>query len=63
VGIVEASRRRPSVIDCERLADDVQTLRGFLRNPVTRILLVATAAGLGSLIGFVVGVSWVATRV
>lgn len=60
VGIVEAWRRKPSVVDCERLQDDVQTLRGFWRNPVTRILIVASMAGLGSLLGFLVGVREVA---
>jgi pheromone shutdown-related protein TraB len=60
-GIVEAWRRRPSVQDCERLPDDVQSLRGFWRNPVTRILLVAVASGLGTAVGFWVGVGWVAS--
>ncbi len=61
VGVVEAWRRRPSVADCERLPDDVQTLRGFWRNPVTRILLIAVASGIGTAVGFWVGVGWVAS--
>ena len=61
VGIVEAWRRRPSVADCERLPDDVQSLRGFWRNPVTRILLIAVASGIGTAVGFWVGVGWVAS--
>ena len=60
VGIVEAWRRKPSVVDCEKLPDDTQSLRGFWRNKVTRILIVATMAGLGSLLGFIVGVREVA---
>jgi pheromone shutdown-related protein TraB len=60
VGIVEAWRRKPSVIDCERLQEDSQSLRGFWRNKVTRILIVAVMAGLGALLGFVVGVREVA---
>jgi pheromone shutdown-related protein TraB len=60
VGVVEAWRRRPSVADCERLPDDIQGFRGFWRNPVTRILLVAIASGIGTAIGFWVGVAWVA---
>ena len=59
VGVVEAWRRRPSVADCERLPDDVQSLRGFWRNPVTRILLIAVASGIGTAVGFWVGVTWV----
>lgn len=61
VGVVEAWSRKPSVADCERLPDDVQSLRGFWKNPVTRILLVAVASGLGTALGFWVGVGWVAT--
>jgi pheromone shutdown-related protein TraB len=61
VGIVEAWRRRPSVADCERLPDDVQSLRGFWRNPVTRIFVVAIASGIGTAVGFWVGVGWVAS--
>ncbi len=62
VGIVEAWRRKPSVADCERLPDDTQTMKGFWKNPVTRILIIAVCAGLGALIGFGVGVGWLASR-
>jgi pheromone shutdown protein TraB len=62
VGIVEAWRRKPSVQDCERLQDDVQTMKGFWRNPVTRILIIAVASSLGALLGFAVGVGVFATR-
>jgi len=62
VGIVEAWRRKPSVADCERLPDDTQTMKGFWKNPVTRILIIAVASGLGALIGFGVGVGWLASR-
>ena len=61
VGVVEAWRRKPNVADCERLPDDVQSLRGFWRNPVTRILLIAVASGIGTAVGFWVGVGWVAS--
>jgi pheromone shutdown-related protein TraB len=61
VGVVEAWRRKPSVADCERLPDDVQSLSGFWRNPVTRILLIAVASGIGTAVGFWVGVGWVAS--
>jgi pheromone shutdown protein TraB len=62
VGIVEAWRRKPSVQDCERLQHDVQTVKGFWRNPVTRILIIAVVASFGALIGFAVGVGVFATR-
>jgi pheromone shutdown protein TraB len=58
VGLVEAWRRKPSVADCERLPEDTQTMRGFWRNPVTRLLIVAAMAGIGAFLGFVVGVTW-----
>lgn len=61
VGVVEAWRRKPSVADCEALPEDIQSLRGFWRNPVTRILLIAVASGLGTAAGFWVGVGWVAS--
>ena len=63
VGIVEAWRRKPSVADCERLPEDTQTVRGFFKNPVTRILIIASASALGALLGFAVGIGWVATRI
>jgi pheromone shutdown-related protein TraB len=61
VGVVEAWSRRPSVADCERLPEDIQSLRGFWRNPVTRILIIAVASGIGTAVGFWVGVGWVAS--
>ena len=61
VGVVEAWRRKPSVADCERLPEDIQSLKGFWRNPVTRILLIAVASGIGTAVGFWVGVGWVAS--
>lgn len=63
VGIVEAWRRKPSVADCERLPEDIQSLKGFWRNPVTRILLIAVASGLGTAAGFWIGVGWVASLI
>jgi pheromone shutdown protein TraB len=62
VGVVEAWRRKPSVADCERLAEDTQTVRGFFRNRVTRVLIVALSAGIGTAIGFWLGVGYVASR-
>ena len=61
VGVVEAWRRKPTVVDCERLPDDVTTLRGFWRNPVSHILLVAIASGLGTALGMWLGAAWIVT--
>jgi len=62
VGIVEAWRRKPSVADCERLPEDTQSMKGFWKNPVTRILIIAVASGLGALLGFAIGVGLIASR-
>lgn len=61
VGVVEAWLRKPTVVDCERLPDDVTTMKGFWKNPVSRTLLVAILSGLGTAIGMWVGAAWIAT--
>lgn len=58
VGLVEAWLRKPTVEDCERINQDVQSWRGIYRNPVTRVLLVAVASTLGAAIGAWIGLSW-----
>lgn len=55
VGPLEAWLRKPTVEDCERIADDVQSLGGLYRNPFTRVLLVAVMASMGSALG-----AWIA---
>ena len=47
-GIVEANIRKPKVKDFEDIADDTQSLKGFFKNNVTRILLVVVFANLFS---------------
>ncbi|WP_026697845.1 TraB/GumN family protein [Alkalicoccus chagannorensis] len=54
-GIVQAYMRRPSVGDLEVLSDDVQSLKGFWNNKVTRILLVVILTNIGSTIGTMIG--------
>ncbi len=63
VGPVEAWLRKPTVADCERINDDVQSFGGLYRNPFTRVLLVAMAASIGSAVGAWIGMSWVLTLV
>ena len=62
VGVVEAWLRKPTVVDCERLPDDIASWRGFFRNPVLRILAVAVLSGLGTMIGMWVGAGWLVSR-
>ena len=54
-GLVESWLRKPKVSDLEKLRDDATTLKGWFRNPATRILLVFFFSNLGSAIG-----TWVA---
>lgn len=63
VGPAEAWARKPTVADAERLHSDVQSIRGFFRNPFTRTLIVAVGASLGSAIGAWVGLTWVVSIV
>ncbi len=50
-GLVEAFSRKPQVKDFEHLQEDIQSLRGFWSNKVTRILLVVAFTNLGSAAG------------
>jgi len=54
-GLVESWIRKPRVADLENLRFDITTLKGWFRNPATRILLVFFLSNLGSAIG-----TWVA---
>ena len=54
-GLVESWLRKPRVSDLENLRFDVTTVKGWFRNPATRILLVFFLSNLGSAIG-----TWVA---
>ena len=60
-GLVEALLRKPQVRDFENLADDITHLKGFWQNNITRILLVAIFANLGSAIGTFAGGFAIAT--
>jgi pheromone shutdown-related protein TraB len=59
VGLVEAWLRKPTVEDCERINEDVQSWRGIYQNPVTRVLLVTVASTMGAALGAWIGLSWI----
>lgn len=59
VGLLEAWLRKPSVLDCEALPEDMLTVKGLYRNPVSRVLLVAALVTLGSALGAWVGAAYV----
>lgn len=54
-GFVQALVRKPHVRDFESLSTDVQSLKGFWNNKVTRILLVVVLANIGSSLGTFIG--------
>lgn len=58
VGFCEAWLRKPTVADAERIADDVQSIKGFYKNAFTRTLLVTVASIIGSALGAWVGIGW-----
>ncbi|UCG47434.1 MAG: TraB/GumN family protein [Phycisphaerales bacterium] len=60
--LVQAWVKKPTVADFEDLPNATSTIKGFWKNPVTKILLVAALANLGSVIGTFVAGSWVAAR-
>jgi len=62
-GFVEAMLRKPSVEDCERIPEDIESLKGFYSNRFTRVLLVFALATLGSALGTWVGGAWVVSLV
>ena len=60
-GIVEAWMRKPRVSDFETIADDIVSLRGVLRNRISRILLVVVSTNVFGSIGTLIGVGYVAS--
>ena len=53
-GLTEAKLRNPTVEDFDRLSEDLNTVKGFWKNKVTRVLLVVILANLGSTIGTII---------
>jgi len=58
-GLTEAYLRKPRVIDLERVAEDLTSVRGIWTNRVLKVLLVVVLANLGSSIGTFIGVGWI----
>ncbi|HOG17401.1 MAG TPA: TraB/GumN family protein [Syntrophales bacterium] len=55
-GLTEASLRKPQVKDFLALADDITTLYGFVRNKITRILLLVAVVNLTTSVGTFVAI-------
>jgi len=54
-GTSEVLIKKPQVQDFENMSEEIYSLKGFWRNKVTHILLVAVLASIGSNIGAVIG--------
>ncbi len=61
-GLVQAWVKKPTVKDFEDLPVAITTVKGFWKNPVSRILLVVALSNLGSAIGTFISGSWIAAR-
>lgn len=62
-GLVQAFVKNPTVKDLEDLPEAISTVKGFWRNPVSRILLVVVFSNLGSVAGTFIAGSWIFARV
>ncbi len=60
--LVEARIRKPTYADFIRLRDDVQTLKGWYGNRVSRTLLNFIVTNLGSMIGFWLGTAKILSK-
>jgi pheromone shutdown-related protein TraB len=59
-GLTEAWLKKPKVSDFESIHSDIETIRGFWRNPITRILLVVIMTNLGTAFGSLIAMPWLA---
>jgi len=56
LSIIEAFIKKPKVKDFENLSYDITSLRGFIKNRISKILLVFVMGSIGSSIGTFVGI-------
>lgn len=59
-GLVEASLRKPQVKDFLELRDDLDSLRGFFKNKVTRLLVLMAVVNITASVGTLTAISIVA---
>jgi pheromone shutdown-related protein TraB len=50
-GIIEATMRKPRVIDAQTISEDISSIRGIYRNRITKALLVFFLSSLGGAVG------------
>ncbi len=53
-GLVEATKRKPTVHDIQKIPEDIFTVKGFFKNRFLRIILVVFMANMGASIGTIV---------
>ncbi len=56
---LEAVLRKPQVKDFESLNNDIQTVKGFFKNRVTKILVVFVAVTIGAIVGHTAAIVWI----
>jgi len=57
-GLVEAKLRKPLIKDFQELSK-IESIRGFLKNKVIRLLMVVALGNLGSIIGTIIALPWI----
>ena len=62
-GLVQVWVKKPTVADFEDIPQAISSVKGFWKNPVSRVLLVVVFANLGSSLGTFISGSWIAARV
>jgi len=50
-GVSEAVKRKPTAGDFETLLDDFGSVKGWIKNRVTRVLLTSVASSIGAILG------------
>lgn len=59
VGLAESYFRKPRVLDFHNLSEDIESIRGWYHNRLTRILLAFIGSSIGSAVGTWVAISWI----
>ena len=62
-GLVQAWVKKPTVQDLEDLPEAIGSVKGFWKNPVSRILLVVVLVNLGSSLGTFISGTWIVSKV
>jgi len=61
LALIESFFHKPRVLDFENLHNDILSFRGFIKNRVSKILLVFVLSSIGASIGTFVALPWITT--